>query len=391
MAQSEQAPAPLRGIRVLEVSSGVAAAYAGRLLTVLGARTRLVEPDGGTPLRREPPFVADDMGALFAFLAAGKTSVALNLETRAGQARFDAELADADILIEDLPVADKARLDLDPVEIAVRHPGLVHVSVLPFGDIGPKAGWKGEEINLLHASGEGFLLPNGLTMEIFPDRPPLKIHGYFASMQGGAVAALTALMAVWARPEQGGQHVDVSVQDAAVAVGAFAVQRLGDGSLEHRKERSFRFGGVIACADGYIELLTLEDRQWAALVELVGRPDWATDERFHDPIERSRQGAKINACLREWAATRTTEDIAHNAQALGIPVAKYRSPAEVLAGEHERCRGLFAATDIPGAGRLDMLVSPYQFDGQALPAPGAVPQLPRAGEDYDRQSTGGSV
>ena len=44
------------------------------------------------------------------------------------------------------------------------------------------------------------------------------------------------------------------------------IQRLGDGSVEHRVERSFRFGGVIACADGYVELLTLEQRQWEGLV-----------------------------------------------------------------------------------------------------------------------------
>ena len=62
-----------------------------------------------------------------------------------------------------------------------------------------------------------------------------------------------------------------------LAVGAFAIQRLGDGQVEHRAERSFRFGGVIECADGYVELLTLEQRQWDGLVKLMGDPEWAQD------------------------------------------------------------------------------------------------------------------
>jgi len=59
------------------------------------------------------------------------------------------------------------------------------------------------------------------------------------------MAALSALTAWWAVPEVGGQYVDVSTQDAVLAVGAFALQRLGDGSLEHRSTRRFRYGGVL--------------------------------------------------------------------------------------------------------------------------------------------------
>ena len=80
-----------------------------------------------------------------------------------------------------------------------------------------------------------------------------------------------------------------------LAVGAFAIQRLGDGSIEHRVVRSFRYGGVIPCADGYVELLTLEQRQWHGLVKLLGEPGWAMDPALEDSLERSRQGPMIMA------------------------------------------------------------------------------------------------
>lgn len=377
------ANAPLAGLRVVMNAAGVAAAYAGRLLGTMGADTVLLEPPGGSPLRREPPFVdaAGKASALFAYLAAGARSFVVELDTAAGRDRLAALLSEADIFIDDMPVANRRALGLDEAMIAAQHPDLIHVSVLPFGATGPKAGWKAEDIIIQHASGEGNLLPNGLSCELFPDRPPVKIHGHFAAMQGGIAAALGALSALWARPEQGGQYVDVSSQDASLAVGAFAIQRLGDGSIEHRVERSFRYGGVLPCADGYVELLTLEQRQWDGLVRLLGDPEWAHDPALKDSLERSRRGPEINRHIRAWAAVRKVADIVRDGQALSVPLAKYYTPAEVVRDPHEQVRGLFQPVDVEGAGLLDMLVSPFHFDGAPLRLRSGPPAL----GDYARE------
>lgn len=362
--------APLTGLRILVRASGVAAAYAGRLLGTMGAEVILLEPRAGSPLRAEPPFLPNSqVSALFAYLAAGARSVIAE-----DGASIAALLSEADILIDDTPLADRAALGLDEASVAARHPRLIHVSVLPFGAYGPKAHWKAEEINVLHSSGEGYLLPNGLSCEVFPGRPPVKVYGHFASLQGGISAALGALSALWVRPELGGQFVDVASQDAALAVGAFAIQRLGDGQVEHRVERSFRYGGVIPCADGYVELLTLEQRQWHGLVELLGRPDWSQDPALEDSLERSRQGPLINQHIREWASTRKVEDIVREGQKLSVPLAKYYTPAEVVRDPHEKVRGLFQPVET-GAGVFGMLVSPFQFDGAPLALRSGPPEL----------------
>ncbi|MCX8997201.1 CoA transferase [Rhizobiaceae bacterium BDR2-2] len=357
---------PLQGIRVAEIASGVAAAYAGRLLAAMGADVVMVEPPGASPLRREPPFLGPDSteSALFAYLAAGKRSVICDLAADCGRADCDRLLSGMDMLIDDTPVMRRAALGLDPARIAARHPRLVHLSVLPFGAFGPKAGWKGSELNVMHASGEGFLLPNGLSADLFPDRPPLKIAGHFAEMQGGIAAALAGLAALWSGK---GQFVDVSAQDATVAVGAFTVQRYGDGSLEHRASRSFRYGGVIACRDGYVELLTLEERQWHGLVELLGRPDWATDPALADPAERSARGDALNARIRAWALDHDVDELVAGAQKLGVPMARYNAPEQVLAGRHEQARGLFAEIAVPGGGTSRMQTGPFRFGPHPLP------------------------
>ncbi len=359
---------PLHGLRVVERADGVAGAFAGRLLALLGAQTVMAEPPEGCALRRVAPLLPDGAGsALFAYHAAGKRSVVC-----AGPAELDALLADAAILLDDTPVARRPAVGLDHERIAARHPDLVHVSVLPFGASGPKAQWAGEELNLIHAGGEGKLLPNGLSAELFPDRPPLKIYGHFAECQGGVAAALATLAALWTGR---GQFVDVSVQDAVLAVGAFAVQRLGDGAVEHRHTRSFRYGGVVACADGYVQFLMLEDRQWQALVALMGRPAWAQDPALADPLERGGRGAEINRHLRDWARTRPVAEVVVRGQALGVPVAKYNEPADILSGAQEHARGLFAPVPVPGIGEVETLAAPFRFGPDPLLPEGGPPPL----------------
>jgi benzylsuccinate CoA-transferase BbsE subunit len=373
----ENGALPLAGCRVVERSRTVAAAYAGRLLATMGATVIMAEPKDGSALRTAPPVLDDGKGesALFTYLAAGKRSLVCDLSSAEGRGAFERELAQADIFIDDTPVRERAALGLTPEAIAERCPKLVHVSVLPFGASGPKADWDGEEINLVHAGSEGFLLPNGLTHELFPDRPPLKIYGYFAGYQGGTVAALGALSAWWAAGDVGGQYVDVSVQDAMVAAGAFALQRLGDGSLEHRATRRFRYGGVFETKDAFIELLTLEDRQWEALVKLLGAPEWAKEPALSDPLERSRRGDEINAHLRPWMAQRNADDIVQMAQELGVPIGRYRGPNEVLTGAQEKARGLFSAVALPDGREAQVLLAPYQFQCTPLALRSGAPAL----------------
>jgi len=368
--------APLSGYRVLENCQTVAGAYAGRLLAALGAEVIMLEPKSGSALRHEPPWLeASGESALFAYLAVGKRSLIADLETAEGRAILSDELSRSDVLLDDTPIGHRTSFGLDPATLAKRLPRLVHVSILPFGAKGPKAAWSGEEVNLLHAAGEGYLLPNGLSYEQFPDRAPLKIHGHFAQYQGGATGALAALTALWAVPNCGGQYVDVSVQDAMLMIGCFALQRLGDGSLEHRSTRKFRYGGVFKSSDGYIELLTLEDRQWNSLVQLLGDPEWAKEPALADPLERGRRGDEINAHIRPWMASHTAEEIVREAQKLGVPVGKYRTPQEVMQGAHERARGLFVDATLENGEPFEVLLAPFKFLCSPLKGGGRVPAL----------------
>lgn len=363
MYEAASGGAPLAGIVVIEKSAGVAAAYAGRVLALMGATVIKIEPPGrGDALRSESPplTLGAALSALYAYLNVNKSSVTLDLTVPAGQQLLGDLLDRAAVLLDDTHPAERARTGLAPEAVCEQRPQLVYVSVLPFGAAGPHSDYRSYELNAFHAGGEGYLMPNGLTLEMFPDRPPVKIYGHFAEFNGGTSAVCATLAALLVREAAGGQFVDVAVQDANVAISCFAIQQYGEGTLENRFGRSFTYGGVIECRDGFVELLTLEPRQWQGLVELLGRPAWALEPALQDPIARGRRGAQINQHIRAWAKTQNADDVVTRGQALGVPVAKYAQSVDVLNSPQTQARAMFADVELAGAGKVPFLVAPFQ-------------------------------
>jgi crotonobetainyl-CoA:carnitine CoA-transferase CaiB-like acyl-CoA transferase len=335
---------PLAGTRVIEVSEQASASYAGRLFALLGAEVIKLEDPGRPGLRAEAPFVTGSRrtGALFSYLNVAKKSVTCPRSGAYGH-RLRTDLGRiADVFLDDRPVAERDAAGEGAEFYLAENPRLVYVSVLPFGATGPHAHYRGEEINTFHGCGEGFLLPNGLGNERFPEREPIKAYGHLSELQAGVGAALSAMAALFVRDQLGGQAIDIAVQDVNVALGAFNIQRYGDGTLETRQTRSFSYGGVLECADGDVELLVLEQHQWECLVEMLGSPAWALNPDYADPITRAQRGREINANLRAWAMTMPVAEVVRLARDHQVPLDRYNSPAAILALQHERVRGFIS-------------------------------------------------
>ncbi len=139
------------------------------------------------------------------------------------------------------------------------------------------------------------------------------------------------------------------------------VQRYGEGVIENRRDRSFRYGGVLECKDGYVEVLTLEQHQWENLVHVMGDPEWAKAPDLKDAVQRGVRGAEINAHIRAWAKQQTVAELVRRARQIDVPLAQYNTEADVLASEHEQARGLFQAVQSRRHGPLPLLVAPFQF------------------------------
>ena len=206
-------PGPLAGIRVVELASEHAA-FAGKLLADLGADVVLVEPPGGHQTRGYAPFVDDVVdaeGSLWWWhYQTSKRGVVVDLDAADGRAAFRHLAATADIVLEGEPPGRLAALGVDHEDLRGVHPGLVWVSVTPFGRTSPRRDEPMTDLTLLAGAG-----PVNLSGYDDHSLPPVRGGGNQGWHTASLWAANAALVAVLERETSGlGQHVDVSMHAA---------------------------------------------------------------------------------------------------------------------------------------------------------------------------------
>jgi len=200
--------------RILDLA-GEMGLFCGKALGDLGADVIKIEPPGGDPARRIGPFYHDNLDpekSLFWFAYnTSKRGITLNLETADGRDIFKRLVKTADVVIETYSPGYLDRLGLGYQDLDKMKPGIILVSITPFGQTGPYKDWKAPDVVAWAMGGE--MAPFGDA-----DRPPIRI-GYHsqAYLNAGADGAMGALMALIHRANTGeGQQVDVSIQEAVV-------------------------------------------------------------------------------------------------------------------------------------------------------------------------------
>ncbi|MGF1595817.1 MAG: CaiB/BaiF CoA transferase family protein [Acidimicrobiales bacterium] len=380
---------PLERVRVVEFTDGVAGAYAGRLMAVLGADVVKIEPPGGDVVRRWGPFPGEDAGeemaeqsALHLHLNADKRSIVADLTDPGDRALAARLAADADIVLESFPPSVAAGLGLDAVTLQAANPALVVTSITPFGLNGPYAevGYRGAEI--VHYAMGGPMHATGVA-----EREPLKLAGHLVAHQCGAVAAV-ATMAALLVAEGSGRGVHVDVANFETQAGSidrrmvFLQQHIYNGRVAGRDPAGARGllpTGIYPAADGWVQVATpppYASRLLAAmgdpdLAELLSDPDWVTNPEAPDLVE---------AALYAWLADRTAEEAMAEAQPHHWPVTAVRTPVDVLGDEHFRGRQVFVEVDHPVAGRLLQPSAPFRLAG-SRPLRRAAPLLDQHGAE----------
>ncbi len=275
--------------RVIDLTDG-GAALCGQILADLGADVVLVEPPGGVASRRRAPFYKDEPGPErslhFWATHRNKRSLALDLESEPGRTELLAQLERADVLVEDRPPGWLAERGLAPERLRERNPGLVVVSITPFGQHGPKARWSATDVVVCAASGQLWLCGD-------EDRPPLTSSAPQGFLNAGAEAAVGAMLALTARERDGlGQHVDVSAQTAMMMTTQSLILARGWNDQELS-----RFGGglrlgplrlrfVYPCKDGFVSFTFLFGPAIGPATARMFR--WLFEEGFADESLRDK-------------------------------------------------------------------------------------------------------
>jgi crotonobetainyl-CoA:carnitine CoA-transferase CaiB-like acyl-CoA transferase len=332
---------PLTGVRVLELSRFVGAAYAAKLCAEFGAEVLALEPPGGHPLRFRPILPGGDSDSLFQYLFTNKTLTAADLGDPSGQRYLCALTDEADIIFTDYPSAELEALYAPLGGLAGLSERRILVRVKPFVGHGQTPDPPATYFTAFHAGGEAYLIPGG---EEYTSRPPTKVGQYAGEYDAGLQAALAAMAALYAtrRGVTGGDWVEVSVQASAANMVRAALGRYTfDGRIESRGSRGERLGTTIPCADGFVELMPGAEAAWQRLIEVMGNPAWAAQPEFTTPLSRREHVAAINERIREWTRQRSKRQVCELCQRAHIPAGEVASVADVLRSAQMAHRGFF--------------------------------------------------
>jgi crotonobetainyl-CoA:carnitine CoA-transferase CaiB-like acyl-CoA transferase len=339
---------PLRGVRVIDLTDGVAASST-RFLAELGADVVLVEPPQGLASRRAHPR-HDGIGLTFLTAHANKRGVVLDLTTETGRASLLTFVDGADIVVESLPPGRLAKLGLAPALMRDRNPALVVVSISDFGQNGPHRDCRANEA--VHVAMSSVLTRSGA-----PGREPLLPPGPFTTEAGAVQAAFAALVAHFHALESGsGAYVDCSLHDMAVqgldpGFGMAGTATMGRplSELAPGRADARMLYPIFPCIDGHVRLCMLAPKHWRAMFRWLGEPEEFADPAYGQLVTRFKAWAKLHDVIAGLFADMTRDDIIARAGELGIPIASLNAPAEAANSEHARIRRSFVNVEVlPG-------------------------------------------
>jgi len=362
---SEQA---LAGIRVIEFGNLVSAPYCTKLMADLGAEViKIEEPGRGDEARQRGPFPGNDphpeKSGLFLYLNTNKLGITLNPSKPEGKKIFKALIQNVDVLVEDKSPGEMEKMGLEYDALKKINPGLIMASITPFGQTGAYKDLKAYQLNTVHVSGQGYLLPIP-TLDM--NRPPVKAGGFSSDYDPGLLAAVAILGALYWKGATGqGQFIDLSKQEALISmqrIESVTFANSGESMSRQSQGRTRMPGGIMPCKDGHVVLVTPEEHQWKALMTLMGDPEWSKSDLCKDPQARSDNAEKLTELITEWMLKHTKEEIFKKGQALSCPIAPVNSAKDVVESEQMEARKFFVKTEHPAVGQIKKFPStPYRF------------------------------
>jgi crotonobetainyl-CoA:carnitine CoA-transferase CaiB-like acyl-CoA transferase len=296
---------PFAGLKVIDVSQGVAGPYCAMLLAQYGADVIKVEPPGVGDWARNLGVVYGEHCAYSIPANLGKRAIALDLKQPDGRAILWRLLSGADVFLQGFRPGVIERLGFGYPDVAEREPRIIYLSVSGFGQSGPLAERPAMD-PILQAY-------TGLTVENkgedgIPHRTPI-----IAIDMATALYAYSAVStALYARRDQPrGRHIEASLLQAAAGLQVVRMMQsyLEDGAIRPPGAPS----GVYQVADGWMTITVVRLHEWLGFCRAVDLPHFAEDERFRATQGRYDHAAEINAALRPLLAS---QPFAHWSQRL---------------------------------------------------------------------------
>lgn len=370
-------PRPLAGRRILEIGGSLPVAAAAKLFSDYGADVIKMEPIGGGPMRRLPPFPGDvpnlETGAWHIALDTGKRSVVVDIQTASGREVLDRLCAQTDLIL--IHTTGTLAIDIREGARALTQPPVV-VVLTEHGLDGPRRGYIENDTSLFAWTGR-------MRQHAIAGEEPLRYAPHVAEMQWAATASAAGAAALWARADgQPASEIEVSGVEALTGnVDAWFVAWEFMGVEMPRvagQSQTAYPAGCYQCADGYVVFAAANQPFFGRLCEGIGRPELAIDPRFADPAQKPLHFHEFVAVLNPWLRARTKHEIFTTLQQYGVMVAPVLDASEVAGDAQAVARQSFVERPLPDGQTAVIAGPPFRMmDGWEAGPP------PRVGEHTD--------
>ena len=347
-------PVALQGLRVLDLTRVRAGPTCTRVLADFGADVIKIEPPEGVDPNEGMSGARDGYDMLN--LHRNKRSMTLNLKAPAGLAVFLKLAATADIVVENYRPDVKDRLGFDYDTLAMINPRIILASVSGFGQTGPYANLPGfDQI----AQGMGGLM--GITGR--PGEGPMRAGNAPADSSAGLYAAIGILVALQERQRSGvGQWVHTSLLEAQIAMNDFQAARyLIDGVVPPQAGNDHPYVtpmGVLATADGHINIGVAGEGQWLAFCRVIGAPELAAHPDFANMSLRFTNRPQLAKMLEPLMAVRTSAEWIQLFNAASVPTGPIYRMDDVFADPHIAASGITQTVSHPTRGEIRVIAQP---------------------------------
>ena len=357
---------PLRGVKVLDLTSVVSGPHAAMILCDQGADVIKVEAPEGDIMRR------GGMTAGFVSSNRGKRSIVLDLKQPGALTVLRRLIAASDVLVQNFRPGVAERLGFGEAEARQINPGLIYVSISGVGETGPYVRKRVYDPVIQALSGLADIQRDTETGR------PRMVRTLIADKTTALAAAQAICAALYNKAVRNeGQHVRLSMLDTMVAY--LWPEGLGDLTLIDQADPGARPASapdlVFKTLDGYITAGALSDAEWRGMCIVLNRSELIEDPRFRTGAGRSANAAERLTLVGEVFATGYSADWLLKLDAAQVPCAPVLTRKELLSDPQIAANGLIVEFDQPALGRVRQARPAARFDRTPSRAPSPAPAL----------------
>jgi formyl-CoA transferase len=352
---------PFSGMVVLDLTQIYNGPYATFLMARAGATVIKIEPPGGEHLRKRVDQTQRAVTVPFAMINANKHSLCLDLKSDTGREVFLSLVKKADVVVENFTPSAMERLGLGAEHLRAINPKLVYACSSGYGSSGPYRDFPAMDLAVQAMAGV-------ISTTGFADGPPVKAGPAICDFMAG-IHLYGAITTALLRRERTGQGstVEVSMMEAIYPALAsnLGTHQAGDHSLKRTGNRHGGMGlapyNVYPTRDGYVAIITSNEKHWDAVVEALGLQELATQPDFLTREGRARNMDALDSEISKVTRGFSQEELIIRLRKARAPCAPIQELDDVVNDPHLIARGSLMNIDHPAYGPIVVPESPLRF------------------------------